>query len=345
MLWRMRMCTWMLVIIAALPLPFANGEEPEGRVARQISLPFPLPTLGGKQFWTDELVYAGWRIQRNAWSGGYRLLDANDVLRSAGDFAACLAAFERIKEQTPLTAPGKEVVIVLHGLARTRAVMEPLSNFLEEEGGYTVANVSYASTRDELDQHAASLACVIERLGPEVESIHFVGHSMGNLVVRRYLHGSDEGPEQWEPDPRVRRIVMLAPPNQGAQMAQRLKNNVLFYLIAGDNGDALSRRWEAMSEQLATPKTEFGIIAGALADEVGGNPLIAGSDDFILAVDETRLAGAADFVVIPSIHTTLMNHPLAREYTLRFLRQGHFISEDARQPLEITEDARDTAAQ
>ena len=35
----------------------------------------PLPTMGGKQFWADELFFHQWRIQRNVLTGHYRLLD------------------------------------------------------------------------------------------------------------------------------------------------------------------------------------------------------------------------------------------------------------------------------
>ena len=40
------------------------------------------PTLGGKQFWYDELVYGDWRIQRNVLTKHYRLLA--DELAPAG---------------------------------------------------------------------------------------------------------------------------------------------------------------------------------------------------------------------------------------------------------------------
>ena len=43
----------------------------------------PLPTFGGEQFWSDELVYQGWRIQLNALTGfQYRAV----LRRQAGMF-------------------------------------------------------------------------------------------------------------------------------------------------------------------------------------------------------------------------------------------------------------------
>ena len=45
-----------------------------------INLPFP--TFGGKQIWADQFVCAGWRIQRNHYTGHHRLLDPNNFRRA-----------------------------------------------------------------------------------------------------------------------------------------------------------------------------------------------------------------------------------------------------------------------
>ena len=49
-------------------------------------------TLGGDQFWSDELVHGQWRIQRNAITGNYRLLDPANVRRAWGSDEQCRAA-------------------------------------------------------------------------------------------------------------------------------------------------------------------------------------------------------------------------------------------------------------
>ena len=46
--------------------------------------PFPMPTLGGKQFWADELFFHQWRIQRNVFTGHCRLLDEHDLRHASG---------------------------------------------------------------------------------------------------------------------------------------------------------------------------------------------------------------------------------------------------------------------
>ncbi len=65
---------------------------------------------------------------------------------------------------------------------------------LEREGKFTVFNVSYPSTRRGIDEHAKTLAGIVARLDGITE-IDFVGFSMGNVVIRRYLsEQSDAAP-------------------------------------------------------------------------------------------------------------------------------------------------------
>ncbi len=35
----------------------------------------PMPTTGGKQFFPDVFIHAGWRLQKNVLTGAHRLLD------------------------------------------------------------------------------------------------------------------------------------------------------------------------------------------------------------------------------------------------------------------------------
>lgn len=298
------------------------------------------PTFGGTQLWTDELVCHDWRIQRHAWTGHYRLLDEQNRRRAWGDFAACRDAFARLRMELDLPPMQGRVVMLLHGLVRSRKSMEGLGSYLREESDFTVINVSYASTRHELDQHAAALARVIENLDPRVTEINFVAHSLGNLVIRRYLADQTNAGQGRSPDPRIKRIVMLAPPNNGARLAERFRHNQIFKAIWGKSGVELASSWVELEQQLATPACEFGIIAGGRGEPTGNNPLLPGDDDFVVSVEETRLPGASDFSLVPAAHALIMDQPLVQERVLRFLREGYFISEEQRQPI-LPEDEAD----
>jgi len=196
-----------------------------------------------------------------------------------------------------------------------------------EKYGYTTINVTYASTRLPIDEHAKALATIVRHLDKASE-INFVAHSMGNLVVRHYLGDLER---QGAMDPRMKRFVMLGPPNHGAVLARRFKDNGLVKVVWGDSGDQLAE-WKKLEKRLATPPFQFGIIAGGR----GKNPLIPGDDDLFVSVEETKLAGAHDFHVANGFHSQLPKADSIREKIVSFVRHGYFISDAQRQPIVDT---------
>ncbi len=287
------------------------------------------PTFGGKQFWSDELVFHGWRIQRSALTNACRLLDDQDYRRAGGTFVQCQQELERYKLELKMPPLRPRVVLVLHGLLRSRHAMQSLCDYLEEKGDFEVLAVSYASSRKEITAHATSLARVVSNLGDEVEEINFVAHSMGNLVIRRYLGGTCAVVPRSRRYPK--RTVMLAPPNNGSKLAERFLENTIFRSLWGVSGIEIAEM-DKLEKNLATP-ANFGVIAGGRGTDNGNNPLIPGDDDFVVSVAETRLAGARDFLVLPVLHSSIMEHPHVHQCTLRFLEHGYFVAEDQRQPI------------
>ncbi|QDU25428.1 Alpha/beta hydrolase family protein [Anatilimnocola aggregata] len=318
----------------------ACGQAP----SESPTLPFAVPTftppnlpsitLGGEQFWSDEVVRHGWRVQINALTGHHRLLDQKEVRRAWGDHATCVAALNETALREAWPPPKKKAVITMHGLIRSRDTMEGIGAYLAKEGDYEWVNIGYASTRRTVDQHAESLAKIIAGLDG-VEEINFVCHSLGNIVVRRYLGEASAAEPKWKPDPRIKRLVMLGPPNNGAELAKRFKGNKLVAMVLGSSGKLLAGEWDVVSTRLAVPKCEFGIIAGGNGTDAGAHGLIAGDDDAVVAVAETRLPGACDFRVVNLLHGQLMNDPQVRNYTLNFLQKGCFEAPELRQPITV----------
>ena len=289
-------------------------------------------TLGGLQFWSDIRSVGGWRVQRNSQTGHFRLIDPGNVRHAWGDLCHCNQELDRKISEGHARPHAGRIVIVLHGLMRTKNSMEPLCDYLRNHGDFEVINVQYASSREMVEMHAESLRQLIESLGPGVAEINFVGHSLGNIVVRHYLGDAIRSGAGF--DPRISRMVMLGPPNQGSKMARLLKDSFLFQAIAGASGGQLSLGWDHLEPRLATPEFEFGIIAGGQANEdEWNNFMLKGKDDFTVSVQETKLAGAADFLVRPWLHSTIMKQAEVHAATLQFLQHGYFLSAAERQPI------------
>lgn len=299
---------------------------------------FPAPTLGGTQFWTDYFIQGEWRIQQNAVDGHFRLLDNRNFRRESGTYEECREKFDKLKNNLELPPLKKTVVITIHGLGRTRYALQGLAESLAKEEEWSSINVTYASTRKSVADHSEALKQITENL-EGVEQIHLVGHSLGNIVIRHYLAQRAHKEEQPanEQLPKIGRVVMLAPPNNGSAVARILKDLKLFQWILGTTGQELGGAWEQLQPQLATPK-DFGIIAGSLRDGEGANLLIPGDDDLVVGVEETMLPGAKDFLAIPTTHTFIMNNAEVQRAVLSFLRSGYFRSEEERQPLPLPTD-------
>lgn len=311
----------------------AQDSEPAEPVAPQPGpANFPSATLGGTQFWSDELVFRGWRIQQNVLTGHYRLLDDRDFRSAWGTFDQCQAKLDEQRRERGLQAMDGAAVVTVHGLGRSRDAMQTVGSYLAEHDDLIWINVGYASSRRSLDEHAQSLARVLDNL-EGIDEIHFVCHSLGNLVVRRYLGEASLPMPRWQTDPRIERMVMLGPPNNGAELARLFKDNKLFGLVTGPSGKELGLTWDEAEQRLATPAFEFGIIAGGLGSERGSNPLVHGDDDLIVAVDETRLPGARDFLIVPCWHGTMLRNERVCACTLRFLTDGYFVAADKRMPI------------
>lgn len=266
-----------------------------------------LPTLGGKQLWTDHRYWYGWRVQYNNTLGHWRLLDPKAIRRAWGTKDEVLRELQRIQQEGANSAAPTEVVILLHGLMRTSSCMKPLANEIRSrrEPPPEIIYFNYASSRDSVPSHAAAFREMIENL-PGKPRWKAVGHSLGNIVLRMAI-------AQWqaEGDPhglveRLDRAVMLGPPNQGSSFAKKLSQLGVFETVTGTSGMQLGPKWNGFQESLGIPACPFCVIAGDLSQQRIQNPWLKGPNDGIVTVEETKLDGMKELIVHPVVHSFLM---------------------------------------
>ena len=276
--------------------------------------------------WSDEQIAHDWRLQRRPGSDACRILDPQDEVVREGTREECAAAFAALIREGRVPAVDGPTVIVLHGLGEGRWSMRPLVKHLRKELDATILSFGYASTGAGLDAHGRALADVIRQL-PAADHVSFVGHSMGNLVVRRWL--SIAPPEDVA---RMRRMVMLGPPNQGSDLARMVGRVGILASLASGAGRELVLEWPKISAELAVPPCPFGIVAGGKGDERGYSSLLPGDDDAVVRVAETHLPGAQDFLLVPVRHAAMMQHPDVQRATSAFLETGGFPAPAAAAP-------------
>ncbi|MBC8329698.1 MAG: alpha/beta fold hydrolase [Planctomycetes bacterium] len=275
-----------------------------------------LATLGGLQLWADRMWLGGWRIQEHVYTGHFRLLSPRSLRHAWGSWEECRVALEQVRVEGLIAQPRPRLVVLLHGLGRGTSPWSKMEEALDA-AGWDVARITYPSTRRSLAEHAAQLADILDR-AEGAEEVHFVTHSLGGLVVRALLA---RGGDPWRERIRVGRLVMLAPPSQGSAIADSMKDFLPFEWLAGPVGKELALRDQQL---FPTPPCEFAIIAGGKGDGKGWNPLLEGDDDGVVTVEETRLDGAKDFLVVERLHTWLMRAPEVIAAVESFLETGQF---------------------
>jgi pimeloyl-ACP methyl ester carboxylesterase len=312
----------------------ASAAAPAGEnLSADLFMTMTSKTVGGKQFWADRWFFHDWRIQRHVLTGHCRLLDGKNRRHAWGSFEICREKLEEIRRRDQLPPMQGEAVIILHGLFRTRATMERLCTALGADTGYTVFSMGYPTTRGSLTDHAESLDSVVASL-EGITEVNFVAHSLGNLVVRHWLHNLAEQKRSLPAGQSFGRMVMLAPPNLQPELATKLIRGALVNFIAGPAAQQLAGGWDDLRPKLAVPHFEFGILAGGKGDGRGFNPLIPGDDDAVVTVDSTRLPSARDFRLLRVLHSFFMNDSRVHEMTRQFLTHGYFESEATRQPID-----------
>jgi hypothetical protein len=162
--------------------------------------------------------------------------------------------------------------------------------------------------------HADQLETLLNGL-EDTDRVSFVTHSLGGLVVREVLNRGG----LWRDKVDLGRVVMLAPPNQGSELAVALDPLPPYAWIGGPSAVEI-----AAGPPFATlpADVEVAVIAGGTSDGRGFNPLLSGNNDGVVTVTETELSGARDRMTVNTIHTLIAAAPETIAATLKFLESG-----------------------
>ena len=154
----------------------------------------------------------------------------------------------------------------------------------------------------------------------DVQSIHFVTHSLGGILVRQFLSENDI--------PELGRVVMLGPPNQGSAAVDELGDVPGFDWINGPAGRQLGQGENSVPLKLGPADFELGVIAGNRTIDPVTSAVLENPDDGRVSVEDTKLEGMADFIVVDHSHAFMMrmSHPI--DLTIHFLRNGNFGAND-----------------
>jgi pimeloyl-ACP methyl ester carboxylesterase len=209
-------------------------------------------------------------------------------------------------------------VIFAHGLWLTGAESLFLRRRLQRDHGFDCHAFRYPTVSGSMKDIVERLERFVAEVAAQhrVKTLHFVGHSLGCLVLHRYFErNARELPG---------RVVFLGPPAVRSKAAQSVAQIAWAAPLIG----------RPVAEELFVERDEprkwadqhqLGIIAGSRP--MGLGRFFAKFDeesDGTVAVSETELPGATDHVVMPVSHMGMLLSARVAQQVGAFLVRGAF---------------------
>ncbi|MCS5598035.1 MAG: alpha/beta fold hydrolase [Alphaproteobacteria bacterium] len=218
-----------------------------------------------------------------------------------------------------------DLVVLLHGIGHSEWNMAGVE-FALKQAGYQTLNIGYPSRQKNLTALADFLNAELQNKAvwsAGYSKVHFTTHSMGGLVVRTYLNDHQKEIDQ----SKLGRVVMLAPPNGGSEVADLLKDFLPYQWIYGPAGQELTT--EKQAKMKAEVYYDLGIIAGNKEwPYIIAAHIIPNESDGRVALTKTKLKGMADHVTLSVTHSFISWKPSVHKQIIYFLNHGTFKHDD-----------------
>lgn len=204
-------------------------------------------------------------------------------------------------------------VVLVHGLWMSGFQLGFLKRRLEAQLRFPAVTYSYPSISGSMSDHVRGLVDFAQTL--RTRELHFVGHSLGGLVVLRALQLTDDLPPG--------RAVLLGAPSQGSKAAQGVARVVPFGKVI--LGAAIHAECIEFTPRAWAGHRDVGVVAGSMGLGLGRLFADLKSDhDGTVLVEETYLPGAKDHIVVPTSHTGMLLSAEVAEQAACFLQTGSF---------------------
>jgi pimeloyl-ACP methyl ester carboxylesterase len=207
----------------------------------------------------------------------------------------------------------KTAAVFVHGLWLTGAESALMRRRVASVYGFECHSFTYRTVGRPMGDVLEKLARFVERL--QAERVHFVGHSLGGLVLYRYFETAPGAPPG--------RVVFLGSPTVKSRTAERVGRLPLVSSMIG----------RLVYDELVSPagarewrhERELGVIAGTRP--LGLGRFFARFDeqsDGTVAISETKLPGLTEHLTLPVSHMGMLASRRVAEQVGEFLHAGRF---------------------
>lgn len=201
-------------------------------------------------------------------------------------------------------------IIILHGLYMHGLVMQPLSHKLRKLG-YQTQVLTYNTVA--IDKQRV-FQKIDSALSPDQTNI-LVGHSLGGLIIKAYLHERHASLET------ISHVVAIGSPIRGASIVERMQQLGIGAMLGNSPQHGLN-----LHDGLWCVPQKLGCIAGTVP--LGARALF-GMDQSMLSdgtvtVEETKIEGMTDHILSPSTHTSLIYNSFVPKQIDYFVKHNSF---------------------
>lgn len=212
----------------------------------------------------------------------------------------------------------KHKIYIIHGILRGSYEFGFLRKSLKKEG-FVSEIFTYRSRKERILKVGEKLYEQIKK--ENLTEVSFITHSLGGLILRAMLLFSKEDLDF----PKIRSVVMIAPPNQGTKSGNFMYKYTFFQWLLGVNLRDVKNDENSLAKKLPLMfSAEVGIIAGIRGNKYGYNPFIGSDNDGEIRPEETKLGTEKDFVTVKSSHVTILQNKKTIQLTIQFLKTGSF---------------------
>lgn len=186
--------------------------------------------------------------------------------------------------------------------------MTPLAARLAAQG-FRCRMFRYAGRGQPLEANAERLL----RFARAREPAHFLGHSLGGLVILEALGAA--------PELAVGNVVLLGTPAGGSIAARRFAAHRFGRWLLGRSASLWRERGTARWRR---PQA-LGVIAGTMPLGLGrAFGRLPGANDGVVCVAETAIDGMRERILLPVSHSAMILSTRVAAQTAEFLRSGRF---------------------
>lgn len=217
--------------------------------------------------------------------------------------------------------PKGELVVLSHGLGRSDTAMWRMEDKLEE-AGFEVCSIDYDTIGETVEHVLNEANSEIENCIKAANRVHFVGHSLGGLVIKNYLATHPDFATQHN----LGEVVMVGTPNKGSEVADKLANHMVMNLDGGI-GKALMTGETTLGKQIPTPNVAVGVIAGT-NNSGSTSQYFSGPNDGLVSVESAKFANMKDFISLSVSHSAMRYNEEVASQIIHFINTGSFKKTD-----------------